>query len=218
MKVIKRLSAICVILSLFSCSKENIKGSGSVTTEQRNLTGFTSVSSSGSSKVFITQGNFFSVEVKGYANLLPYYETRVVNNELRLGYRDNVSVKNDNTEVFVTLPSVEALKLSGSGDIRTSGTFPFVADFNASISGSGNIHYSDGSAGFFNSSISGSGSMYMLGLKAEKAEAITSGSGNTEISVATHLQVKISGSGNVYYRGNPLIVTNISGSGEVIPK
>jgi hypothetical protein len=218
MKLIMRLCAICVIVSSASCTKDHVKGSGSVVTEQRNLSGFTSISSSGSSKVYVSRGSQFSVEVRGYANLLPYFETKVLNNELRLGYKDNVSVKNDNTEIYVTLPLLDGLRLSGSGDIRTSGDFPLVANFNSSISGSGNIYYSDGSAGFCTLSISGSGNMNMIGLKADKAETTTSGSGNTEISVATHLKVKISGSGNVYYRGNPIIVTNISGSGDVIPK
>lgn len=218
MKVMNRLVIFCAILSLASCSKDHIKGSGSVETEQRNVSNFTSVSASGSSKVFITQGAQFKVEVRGYGNLLPYYETKVVNNELQLGFKNSVSINNDNTEVFVTMPLVNGLKISGSCDIETSGVFPQVANFDASISGSGNIDFSEGIADNCKLSISGSGNMYMLDLKSTNAETTTSGSGNTEISVATNLTVKISGSGNVYYRGNPIIVTNISGSGEVIPK
>jgi hypothetical protein len=169
MKLIMRLCAICVIVSFASCTKDYVKGSGSVVTEQRNLSGFTSISSSGSSKVYVSRGSQFSVEVRGYANLLPYFETKVSNNELRLGYQSNVSVKNDNTEIYVTLPLLDGLRLSGSGDIRTSGDFPLVANFNSSISGSGNIYYSDGSAGFCTLSISGSGNMNMIGLKEDKA-------------------------------------------------
>jgi hypothetical protein len=218
MKSIMRLSAICVILSLTSCSKEYIKGEGSVVTEQRNLTGFTSVLASGSSKVYIDEGTQFSVQVRGYGNLLPHYETRLVNNELQLGFKNNVSIKNDNTEVHITLPVLDGLKISGSGDIRTTGNFPHVTSFNMQVSGSGNIFFSDGSTADFRSSISGSGNIYALGLLSDNAETTTSGSGNTEVSAASHLKVKISGSGNVYYRGNPIIVTNISGSGDVIPK
>jgi hypothetical protein len=218
MKRIILPSAVFVILSFTSCSKERIKGEGSTITQQRNLTGFNAVHSSGSSKVYITQGAQFSVSVTGYENLLAYYETRVVNNELRLGYKNNVSIKNDNIEVRVTMPVLSSLGISGSGETRTTGNFPSVSQFDAYISGSGNIHFSDGSAGLLRTSLSGSGNIYALGMMADKAETTTSGSGNTELSVASHLTVKISGSGNVYYRGNPLIVTNISGSGAVIPK
>ncbi len=214
----KKVFVIAVILSSMSCSKERINGDGPVTTEQRNVSNFTAVNASGNTRVFISQGATFKVEVKGYSNLLPYYETKLVNNELRLGYKTGVNVKNDNTEVFITLPVLDGVKLSGSGDISATGTFPAVNDFYAGIAGSGNITLSQGSATFFHASISGSGNIDAPGILSEKAETTTSGSGNTEVSVNSHLSVKISGSGNVYYHGNPLIVTNISGSGAVIPR
>lgn len=214
----KKVFVIAVILSSLSCSKERISGNGAVTTEQRNVSNFTSINTAGSTRVHISEGAVFKVEVKGYSNLLPYYETKLVNNELRLGFKTGVNIKNDNTEVFVTLPVLEGVKLSGSGDISATGTFPAVNDLYAEIAGSGNINLSQGSAVFLHASIAGSGNIDAHGILADKVETFTSGSGNTEVSVNSHLSVKISGSGNVYYYGNPLIVTNISGSGAVIPK
>ncbi|MBC7872698.1 MAG: DUF2807 domain-containing protein [Ferruginibacter sp.] len=209
---------VSVMLSLLSCSKERISGNGSIVTESRNVNNFTGVSASGSTKVYINRGATFKVEVKGYSNLLPYYETRLVNNTLQLGYQQNVNIKNDNTEVFITLPVLHAISLFGSGDISTSGSFDGNTDFTASIAGSGNIHFSNGTTENFTSSIAGSGNIYTLNMVAAKAEAIISGSGNTEITASNELKVKISGSGNVYYKGTPVINTIISGSGAVIPK
>lgn len=212
------ISVISAILAFSSCSKERISGHGSTTTENRNISGFTAISTAGSTNIYVSPGAAFKVEVKGYSNLLPYYETKLVNNTLQLGYKEGVNVKNDNTEVFVTMPSLNGLSLAGSGNISTSGSFPAVTDFNTRIAGSGNIGFSTGSCSNFYATIDGSGNIRALNMVSDKAETNTSGSGNTEITANTTLKVRIAGSGNVYYRGTPLITTNISGSGAVIPR
>ena len=78
------IAVISAMLSLLSCSKERISGNGSTITETRNISNFTAISASGSTNVYINQGAAFRVEVKGYSNLLPYYETRLVNNSLQV--------------------------------------------------------------------------------------------------------------------------------------
>lgn len=212
------IAVISATMSLFSCSKERVSGNGSTITETRTVSNFTAITASGSTNVYINQGAAFKVEVKGYSNLLPYYETKLVNNTLQLGYKQNVNVKNDNTEVFITLPVLNSLSIFGSGNIAASGIFAGNNDFHASISGSGNISIDAGSSQNFFATIAGSGNIRALNFVTDKAETNTSGSGNTEITANNQLKVKIAGSGNVYYRGTPIITTTISGSGAVIPR
>lgn len=203
---------------LFACSKERINGNGTVVTESRNQSNFTGIKASGSSAVLITQGAAFKVEVKGSSNLIPYYETKIVNNVLEVGYKNNVNVKNDNIQVLITMPTLTSLSLHGSGNISSSGVFAGNTDFNAYIAGSGNINFSSGTTQNFNSTITGSGNIYAINMVADKAETEITGSGSTEITATTNLKVKITGSGNVYYHGTPVITSTISGSGAVIPK
>jgi hypothetical protein len=210
--------AVCAMLSLAACNKERVTGNGSVTTETRNISGFTAVSASGSTPVHITQGAIFKLEIRGSGNLLPYYETKLVNNELQLGYEPGVNVKNDNTEVFITMPVLNGIRLAGSGSINTTGDFAGNTSFHASIEGSGNIHFSSGTTQQVFTRISGSGNIYAAGLVAINADTETTGSGNTELTASTTLKARIIGSGNVYYYGHPVITTNISGSGAVIPR
>lgn len=212
------IAAIPAILAFTSCTKERISGQGPVVTESRNVSGYTAVSVSGSTNVYISQGANFKVDIKGYSNLLPYFETKLVNNTLHLGFKQNVNVKNDNTEVFITMPALSGLRLAGSGNISTTGVFNGITDFDASVAGSGNIHFSSGTCLRFYSSIAGSGNINALDMIAETAETRTSGSGNTEITATSQLKVRIDGSGNVYYRGTPVISTTITGSGAVLPK
>lgn len=218
MKKMNLFAIVSVMLSLLSCTKERISGNGSTISEARNVNNFIAVSVSGSTNVYITQGAVFNVEVKGYSNLLPYFETRVINNTLTAGYKQNVNVKNDNTEVFITMPVLYGLSVYGSGNITTTGSFNNNINFTAKVEGSGNIQFSNGTATNFHSDIEGSGNIYTLNMIADNAETSISGSGNIEITASNQLKVKITGSGNVYYKGTPLITTSISGSGTVIPK
>ena len=68
MKTRITLAALTVILALSSCSKERIKGNGATVTETRTVSGFSKIDASGSSKVYVTQGAVFNVEVKGWCS------------------------------------------------------------------------------------------------------------------------------------------------------
>lgn len=215
MKKLALIPFVGIIIS--SCTKDSITGNGPVIAETRSLSHFTEVSVSGSTDVYITYGSSFKVEVKGYSNLLPYFDTRLVNNTLYLGYEPGVNVHNDNTEVFITMPLIKSLTTEGSGNINTSGQFDYTTEFRARVSGSGSIRFSQGQAQNFNARIEGSGNIHAFGLEAADAVITTLGSGNTEIKALNTLKVKITGSGNVYYRGVPSITADITGSGVVRP-
>ena len=201
-----------------SCKKDRISGTGSIITEQRNVTNFTKIHTSGSTDVEVRQGVDFKVEVTGYSNLIPYFETKLNNGTLELGYKNDVHVRNDNIKVIVTLPVLNGLTTSGSGDITTTGVFDGNANFDCIISGSGNISIAAGTADQFRSTVSGSGDVNALGMTATNAEITISGSGNSEITAINQLKVTIAGSGNVYYLGTPTITAQITGSGSVIPR
>ena len=207
-----------VVTALTACNKEIIRGSGNEITEERSVNNFTRVRAEGSTMVFITQGTAFKVQVKGYENLLPYFETTVNNGTLQLGFMNNLAISNNNIQVIITMPVVESLSLSGSGVIMVSGIFPTTANMDIRILGSGDISFENGSAANLTTNISGSGDIKAFGFVTLKANTTTSGSGDTEISVTTELNAKIDGSGNVYYKGTPVVTSQIAGSGVVAKK
>lgn len=208
----------CAVVGLFlltSCTKDKISGSGPLTTETRAVSNFTKVSTAGSTDVHIVQGANFSVQVKGYSNLLPYFETRVTNNTLQVGYRQGANIRNDNVEMLVTMPAFEGARIDGSADIDVKGNFTST-NMDVSIHGSGNIDIEGGTAQTLVAAISGSGNIHAFGLAADRAEATISGSGTVELNIVTHLKANISGSGNIYYKGTPTIESSTSGSGKLI--
>ena len=206
------------VMLLSACSKDRITGSGTIATETRNTTAFNSVYVSGSNNFYISKGTSLNVEVNGYANLLPYFETNVINNELRLGFRSNTNIRNDNIKVYLTMPDeIGFLNVQGSGNISTAGNFTNVNSIDLLINGSGNIDFEQGTAPKATLIVTGSGNVNALGLSAKEVAATINGSGNTRVTTTEKLDATITGSGNIYYKGSPATVnTTIAGSGKVI--
>jgi len=203
-------------LFLISCSKDRLTASGDKTTETRTVKEFTGVESDGGNDVHISYGAEFKVVLKGSNNLLPYFKTEVTGSTLRLGY-ERVNVRQDDVQVYVTLPLINYIAVSGSADVDINGAFPQLNYFQVSISGSGEVEAED----VLNVKeavikISGSGEADLKKVQSKTAEVNISGSGDAKISVEQSLKARISGSGKVYYSGSPQIDSQISGSGKLI--
>lgn len=218
MKQVTLLLLAGMIVMLSACSKERITGSGNSKTEIRNTPSFNAVSVLGSSNVYITKGTALKVEVYGYENLLPYFETTVVNNELRVGYRSGVNIRNDNIKVYITMPDpITFLNIQGSGSISVTGNFTSTLSVDLLINGSGNMDFESGTAPKAMLRINGSGNINAYGLSAKESDAGITGSGNIKTSVTEKFIAAISGSGNIYYKGDPAIINStVTGSGRVI--
>jgi hypothetical protein len=90
---------------------------------------------------------------------------------------------------------------------------------NAVMSGSGRINVAGGAVGEFSLSQSGSGDFKAAEMTAHAVSIRKSGSGQSHVGRIESLEVKASGSGNVYYSGNPQIASiSTSGSSRIIKK
>lgn len=213
-KIVLLLATLLIVLS--SCKKEFLSANGNMTTETRNPGVFTKLHNSGSTPVHIVYGDAYKVEVKGSSNLIPYFRTSVSNGKLEVGYQ-RASVRHDDIEVTVTMPTIALISLSGSSNVDLSGSFPRIDFLNVDISGSASVEMrSNGTANNVDIDISGSGSVNLEKLSSKNAEASISGSGDARIAVQEKLKASISGSGKVYYTGSPLVDSHISGSGKLI--
>jgi hypothetical protein len=104
------------------------------------------------------------------------------------------------------------LESYSSGGTKISGIFDYLYIFNE---GNGNLNLS-GSVRHYQVLSSGSTNIGDYSLLADSAFIESSSAGYTQLSVKKYLKVKLSGSGNVYYYGNPMLVSEVSGSGNVI--
>ncbi len=107
------------------------------------------------------------------------------------------------------------LELNGSGSIR--GTVDtYAADIQ--VDGSGIIRL-EGSAHHADMDITGSGSILAREFFTDNTNVEITGSGNAEVYAADLLEARITGSGIIYYYGNPAnVIKHISGSGNVVKR
>lgn len=208
------LATIAIFLS--SCKKDFLSANGNMTTETRNPGIFTKLHTSGSTPVHVVYGNEYKVEVRGSTNLIPYFKTSVSNGKLEVGY-ERASVRQDDVEVMVTMPTIALISLSGSSKVDLNGNFPQIDFLDVDISGSAEVMMkSNAAANQVAVAISGSGLVNLEKLLAKNAEVEISGSGDARIAVQDRLKASMSGSGNVYYTGSPLVDSRSSGSGKLI--
>lgn len=202
---------VCTILS---CSPDDvIFGSGNLTSEFRNVSSFTKVSSEGVFEVTITQGSPQSVELIADDNVIDNIKTNVVNNELRL-YLDKHSFSNVNLKANIVVERINGIQNIGTGSIFVNNVSEN-GNFNIYNSGSGNISM-EGSAESLTLENEGSGKFKGFQLKLSDCSLKIIGSGDCEVNASNTLHVSIEGSGNTYYKGLPNITTSINGSGKII--
>jgi hypothetical protein len=205
--------------------------------EIREMPAFSKIALRISAKVYVIQGEKQSVKVVAEPETLEEIITEVKDRTLNIRYPNTSMFRNWNpgkVEVYITVPEVDGLSVSGSGDITSENINTRILDLtisgsgnirieklsaekvDAGISGSGNINLeSGGIAENLRVRISGSGNVNATGFEANVVDVQTSGSGNCSVISNGQINVRVSGSGNVYYSGNPAIDSSISGSGKV---
>lgn len=229
-----RLIAIITIVGLFVCFHAKAES------ESRELESFSEISLRIPAKLYIEQGDKQSFEVVAKSSTLEEIITEVKGRELIIRFAaKNYLFKSftpGKIEIYITVPEIDAIALSGSGDIindgpiesrildlSVSGSGDILLDdlkaerVKAAISGSGNIEIAGpDSADDLNVNISGSGDFKGIDFEVKDVKVKISGSGNVRIHAEKHLNVRTAGSGDVVYKGNPLIDQGIVGSGKVI--
>ena len=212
-----------------------IQGSGHIVEEFRKVGQFDRVKVMGSCKLFIRPGPGGAIRLLGEDNILPFIETAVVNSTLVIGTSNKCSyLTNVGVEVYVSMNIVRGVSIAGSciavGEgrlsadklelvIAGSGRIDLdvtARDIFSRILGSGTIEL-HGKCDQHVVEITGSGNMRAFDLQVQRCDIFISGSGECRVFVTRALDVRISGSATVYYKGRPpLIHLKNTGSGKII--
>ena len=209
--------------------------------ETREVDDFHSVEVSGAIELIITQSPEMAVAISAddredVAKIVT--ETR--DGVLYIGYKDGKNwwqhqwnTMGRKFRAYVSAPAFQSVSNAGSGSIRIQGLLKadeirFMQSGSGNIegqleanelevvqSGSGNVRLS-GKIAEANVRCSGSGNFRSEGLSVDVYTIAMSGSGNADITVNKELSARVSGSGNVRYRGAGLVRDmQISGSGKI---
>ena len=199
---------------------------------------FTELSLAIPANLYIKQGSDESIEIECDEDIFDEIEFDMRGDKLVIkkeGERWNWKNgwRNSEVDIYVTMKTVEALSVSGSGNMESKGTLN-TDDLELAVSGSGDMELQitgdeletrisgsgsirlSGNANEASARISGSGRVKAEDLTVQTFEARISGSGSCYITVEDEIDASISGSGSIYYAGNPgRVISNSSGSGKV---
>lgn len=235
----KRLQ-ILGILGLFvlaSCQTDEITCSrvtGEVETQRRTLGSFNQVFFNGVGNLHISQGNEQDFIVKGQTSVLEALVVNVNNGELFISLSECFTGDDYQLDVFVTLPEIKKIQMSGTGKFYTDGqitadyieiilggvTEAFEVDVVADsistrLTGSGNMTFK-GSALKHKILLSGVGDIHAYEMPVGSADVVLNGVGNVHVKVEDALKATITSNGNIFYKGSPEISESLQGTGKVV--
>lgn len=226
------LSALC--FTAIGNAQSRIKGNGKIITEKRTTAGYEEINISGFFDVVLVSGTEGAISIEGEENILPHIKVEVEGNVLKISTEKNINI-DTKKGIVLTIPfeQISTLALSGSGDIKTKNTIASpnfkvklsgsgditldvkTTNFEVALSGSGDVVLT-GNTDNFVSQTSGSGDVDALNLKAKKANVAISGSGDIKVNCTESLYARVSGSGDIEYKGDPQTKdTKVSSSGEI---
>lgn len=237
MRKIDLISSLLAIALLSACAFPmritEVRGSGSLVTETRRVSGFDAVELSGIGTLIIEQGSAEALEITADENIMPYLRSEVVGANLQLGTDEFINLlPSSDITYHLTVKNLTTIETSGLGNIEMESLD--TDQLKLAISGSGTMKIGDLSAKMLSLEISGMGDVYLSGevedqrikisgtgnyqagdLFSRTAVIDISGSGSAEIWAADNLDLDISGMGDLSYYGEPILNTDISGMGNI---
>ncbi|MBP6313722.1 MAG: DUF2807 domain-containing protein [Flavobacteriales bacterium] len=215
MKTIKiSLLLLLVVTTLFSCRKDQIRGSGMTTSQDRDLSGFENVLIKGAIRTNIMYGTDFRVTVTTDPVAMSHVETRVADNTLIVDLDDHYNYQHISFTVDVVMPFIHDLTHEGISTSSLSGFYD-LDELRVRHNGVGKLELS-GSAAHLDLEHDGVGSVNAFNFPVQTCHAGQSGVGSVKLTVSDLLEGHLSGVGNIYYRGQPEVNISDSGIGNVI--
>lgn len=229
------LVAALLIISTIQAQKK-IKGNGQITAITRSTSDYDAVKFAGSFDYVLVSGKEGEIEIEGEENLLQYIITEVKNGTLSVTTQNKISLQpSRNQTITITVPfeKISAVSLAGSGDVWNENPIS-ATHFKAAIAGSGDVKLEvtatsidatvtgsgdldlKGQTNSLKASVTGSGDYNGFNLIANDVEVSVNGSGDAEVVCNGSLIARVSGSGDIKYRGNPKTEdSKVAGSGSI---
>jgi predicted small secreted protein len=228
------ISILLIALLTSACEINMVSGSGKIVTDNRQVSGFSSVTFAGLGELTITQGTSEGLTIEAEDNIVPRITTTVTGGDLYIGFdsknwqdvvRPTRTVKFDlkvrslsDLDLQglgnVTMPSLQAdavtIKVGGAGGIKISKLT--AGDVTINMTGAGNVDLA-GKVTSQTINLSGLGNYSGGNLDSQQATINLTGAGGAEVWARDTLNVKISGAGSVSYYGSPKITKTITGLG-----
>jgi len=231
----KKVFLLSLIILVFASGCDEIsarkeRGSGNITSQTRNVSGFNSVDVSGAIDIYVKQDSATSVKVEADDNLLHYIEVYTDNSTLVIRTDRGVRMRpTHKIKVYISNPSYKEFEVSGASSIRSenlitssetlhvglNGASEGKMEFNAprvsvDLTGASNLTIR-GKTKDFEGGASGASEIRCFDLLTENSDIELSGASGAEIYASVKLAGNVSGASHIKYKGNA--TTSISSSG-----
>lgn len=203
---------VLIILLLSSCSKECLEGDGKLIKLAIELDEFDEIYNSSTIDINISKGDSFLATLQGDSNIVAAINLKVGGGELEID-PPNFCSTTQSLKLELIVPKITKIVNEGTGNIKGNTVYENLVLEN---SGTGNIELIGQSVDDMKIENEGTGAVLMYGLGAKDLTIKNSGTGDAFVFVSQNLDVTISGTGNVYYKGQPQITSDVSGIGQLI--
>ena len=213
--LIKTTVILFCLTTPFACSDDDmVSGEGPAVTRTLALSPVQGLVVSGAMSVVVAQGETQEVIAEGPANLIDILSTRVNNGVWDVRFTENVRELRDFT-ILITVTDLTLLDLSGASTVTTGGDLT-LDELAIASSGASNITLR-GTVNRQTLDLSGASDVNNFSFESHQTVVEASGAAEVEVNVTERLDVTVSGSSTVTYRGNPATVnTEVSGAGKVV--
>lgn len=223
-----------MLISLPSCIRIGLVGSGNVVQEQRDVGAFDSISVSTGLNLFIEQTGTESLMIEAEDNILPKIESRVRNNTLEIKIAP-LSLGGINARApincYVTVRDIKQIDVSSGASLETdllvskdllldlsSGSEGYleidVENLEVDLSSGSSMEISGNAIAQY-ADISSGSDYDAQDLKSEEATIDASSGSIAKINVSKRLDTDISSGSIVRYSGSPEVITDISSGGSL---
>lgn len=201
------------------CNKDDdnpagcLKGNGDLVTADYTFPSFTTLEASIAGNIYLTQGSAQSMRIESHRNVLDELQITVVDNIMIMKF-DRCFEDIDPFDVYITIPEFDNLLFAGAVNLFAQNDWnldelTIVADGATQMNLQGNVN-------ILSITLAGAADINAYDFQAEECYLAIAGTADVEVSASEILNVTISGAGTVHYKGDPVVTSNISGSGEVI--
>jgi Putative auto-transporter adhesin, head GIN domain len=209
------IALVALTVSVLLAGKNDhdvVTGSGTPATDVRALPQFSAVDLAGANRVTVRVGTPQRVVVHADSNLLDNVLTRVRSGVLIVSGRGHFTTRSP-MAVVVTVPSLRAATLSGTGELTVTGAA--TSTFVARLSGTGTLTAS-GQADRVTATLTGAGTLNLASLRARNMTVVLRGAGTATVHATDSLNATLAGTGSILYSGSPAHVTKtLTGTGTI---
>jgi hypothetical protein len=189
-----------------------VAGAGHMQSERRAVRGVRAVEFSAFGALTITQGDEESLTITGQPNVLPLITSAMDGDILQIRMGGNVASALG-LKIDLRVRELREISLNDAGDIAALGLSGDA--LRVTISGSGSLRAA-GRVDAQTVELSGAGAYDGGGLESRLATVTISGFADALLRAREQLRANISGSGTVEYYGQPQVIEEISGLGQVM--